>query len=195
MATLYSNACSDLNATEQYGPALAYCRAAVEKALQVQGPDGIDLAYASTNEGDALLGLQRPQEALPHYVRALRIHEKTGTEAEPNCVSALVGLSRVQMQTRQPLAAMASIERAFSLASKMDAAASDVRRDMADRGFELAQVLVRSGHRSERVLSLARHSLEVDRTIGAEPKARAIEEWAAAYSSGRPPAGSGFHSL
>jgi tetratricopeptide (TPR) repeat protein len=135
-------------------------------------PENPELGVLENNDGDALLGLGRPREALARYQKALALWKNLGPD-HPYVAGGLTGMARAYVALGDLRAARPLAERALAMREKSGDPA------IADTELALARILERED--PARAVELARRALAGYRKAGpvAARDAAETEAWLA----------------
>src|SRR5262249_46709793 len=179
---LYYYACSAQCELGDYPGALATCEKAVTTGLRMYGPDSFHMSYAYGHMGDVLAKLNRYDDAIESYKRAIRIEGKDGDASTRPLLHALEGLGQAYLRVGKGRDAVAALERAFTLSMSSEVHSQAYQVERADIHFALARALWESGSKSQRALKLARDAADGFELVRDAAKARDADRWVATHA-------------
>ncbi|HLL52928.1 MAG TPA: serine/threonine-protein kinase, partial [Myxococcaceae bacterium] len=135
-------------------------------------PDSIEVAFVESVQGNILVRLGRPAQALPHLRRSLGILEKLpGGHPSVFLAETLEGLASVYIDTGRAAEALPLLEKARAT---LGAGREDARPEAS---FQLARALRLTGGNRMRVLALATQAVEGFRARGLTAQSERVESW------------------
>jgi tetratricopeptide (TPR) repeat protein len=149
---------------------LEQSRAIFERAGDL---DNTDYGAVENNIGDALRGLHRPADAIPHYQRAIDQLGRLGPDV-PLVASPLIGLARARIDAGDPAGALPLLERARALRAKTPADFA-----VADLDYASALALEATDPEQARVLAASAFARYRDAGPVAARDAAAVAAWLA----------------
>jgi tetratricopeptide (TPR) repeat protein/predicted Ser/Thr protein kinase len=177
----YVNACFYITDGGHAETALPYCEGAVARCLKKYGSESGPLAYAYVAAAGALVEVNRPDEALDDVQKAIAIFEKTDSKTDPAYTEAFLLRGRAQLEKKQAPAAVATLEHALDLSTKVEAHSAEDLKVVAEARRRLAEALWQGGARPPRIAELARASIDGFVQGKDARDAAAVKEWLAAH--------------
>jgi tetratricopeptide (TPR) repeat protein len=179
---LYYYACSAQCELGDYPGALATCGKAVTTGLRMYGPDSFHMSYAYGYMGDVLAKLNRYDDAIESYKRAIRSDAKDGDASTRPLLHALEGMGQAYLRVGKGRDAVAVLERALTLSMNSEVHSQVYQVERADLRLALARALWESGSDSQRALNLARDAADGFERIGDAVTAREADRWVATHA-------------
>jgi len=148
-----------------------------ERAVQILGefdPDGIQLAYARDNQGDALLKLGRYREAETSYLAVLRALQAQFGPSHPDVALALHGLAEAKVGQGDIPGAIHYFEDALRIRRRQ------IKEDpvaLAETEFALARALAASGGDRHRARKLATAARAIYASHDEHARQRELDAW------------------
>jgi tetratricopeptide (TPR) repeat protein len=144
VATLLTNLASAASMADEDELALRHAEAALRIYERTHGADHHDTAYARNHYANALLALDRNDEARGEYARALAAQEKELDPGHPHLASTLMGLASAETETGRAAEAIAHARRAIEIYDGVDN-----QMGQAEARFRLAAARYQTGARAE----------------------------------------------